>query len=543
MMRGEATRAAIIEGAIAAIAIGGVAGATTRVIAREAAVRLATIHHHFPTKDALLAAVLEALAGQLGCALREAVRDAPGVAGLLRAAWRFAEQTLDLQRAQYELTLYALRTPDAAWLAERQYAAYLRIYADALGTDDTTSARAHAGRHRRTDPAAHGRWRRRGVPGDPGGADPRACAARRTGRRLIAMMAPLADAAELCRLGVADLTAGYATGRFSPVEVARACLDRAAVVQHRCNAFVFVDEAGALAAAAESETRWRSGTPASRIDGAPTTLKDIVGVRDWTLTYGSRAADPVHSREDAPAVALLRQAGAVFLGLTRMPEFGWKAVTDSPAGGITRNPRDPSLTAGGSSGGAAAAAASGAGVLHLGTDGGGSIRIPAAFCGVVGHKPTFGRVPAWPPSAFGTVAHLGPITRSVADAMAMLDVMSGRDLRDWHQTVMPFPPVTGARCELAGLRLGVWDVSPGVGITSAIAASFSVACARLTAAGALLEPVALPPEDLDGPVPHVVALRRRAAAADGRHPSDITCLIPGLPPPRRRVLPWMPVGS
>jgi amidase/aspartyl-tRNA(Asn)/glutamyl-tRNA(Gln) amidotransferase subunit A len=164
--------------------------------------------------------------------------------------------------------------------------------------------------------------------------------------------------------------------------------------------------------------------------------------------------------------------------------------------GATRNPWNAQLTPGGSSGGAAVAAATGAGALHLGTDGGGSIRVPAAFTGIVGHKPTFSRVPAYPASAFGTVAHIGPMTRTVADAQIMLQVMSGRDVRDWYQNPLTFPAVdTLPAAQLEGLRLGVWDKPPGGPVDAAVGAAFGRALARVARAGAVLEPVALPPED------------------------------------------------
>src|SRR3974390_1381148 len=132
---------------------------------------------------------------------------------------------------------------------------------------------------------------------------------------------------------------------------------------------------------------------------------------------------------------------AVLIGLTTTPEFGWKAITDSPLTGVTRNPWNPKMTPGGSSGGAVVAAATGAGVLHIGTDGGGSIRIPSSLTGMVGLKPTFGRVAAYPPSAFGTVAHSGPIGRSAEDVAAMLGVIAGRDIADWNQGVGELPPL------------------------------------------------------------------------------------------------------
>src|ERR687892_1135336 len=153
--------------------------------------------------------------------------------------------------------------------------------------------------------------------------------------------------------------------------------------------------------------------------------------------------------------------GAVLIGKTTTPEFGWKAVTDSPLTGITRNPWDLAKTPGGSSGGAAAACALGLGALHIGSDGGGSVRIPASFTGIFGLKPSFGRVPAWPLSPFGTVAHVGPMTRTVADAALMLNVLALPDARDWH--ALPFDP----RDWRTGLDQGVADLriaySPDLG--------------------------------------------------------------------------------
>jgi aspartyl-tRNA(Asn)/glutamyl-tRNA(Gln) amidotransferase subunit A len=306
---------------------------------------------------------------------------------------------------------------------------------------------------------------------------------------------PSSDADDRCRLSATALIQLYARAEASPVEVTRATLARAEAVQARCNAFVRVEHESALAAAALSEKRWREGKPLGPLDGIPTTIKDIVWVKDGVTRYGSRAPG-TQAAEDAPSVALLRAAGAVFLGITTTPEFGWKALTDGPLTGITRNPWNADLTPGGSSGGAAVAAATGAGALHLGTDGGGSIRIPAAFTGIVGHKPTFGRVPAFPASAFGTVAHIGPMTRTVADARLMLQAMSGRDFRDWHQNPLSFGPVDHLPpAPLKGLRFGVWDRPPGGHVDPALAAAFGRALARLEREGAVLEPVSLPPEE------------------------------------------------
>src|SRR6218665_1304676 len=156
----------------------------------------------------------------------------------------------------------------------------------------------------------------------------------------------------------------------------------------------------------------------------------------------------------------------------------------------------PAMTCGGSSGGAAVAAATGAGVLHLGTDGGGSIRIPASFCGIVGLKPTFGTVPAYPASAFGTVAHIGPMARSVDDAAAMLRAMSGRDLRDWAQGWMHAAPQPLHDGELAKARIGYWTTPPSGALCPEVGAAVEFAVSQLRAAGARVERVDLPGKDL-----------------------------------------------
>ncbi|MEU7380060.1 MULTISPECIES: amidase [unclassified Streptomyces] len=237
---------------------------------------------------------------------------------------------------------------------------------------------------------------------------------------------------EITELTAGELLAGYRKGEFSPVEATRAALERAERIQPEVNAFVRITAEDALARARESADRWRRGSPSGLLDGVPVTVKDILLLRGHPTLRGSRTV-PEDGRwdEDAPSVARLREHGAVFLGKTTTPEFGWKGVTDSPLTGVTRNPYDPSRTAGGSSGGSAAAVALGAGPLSLGTDGGGSVRIPAAMCGIFGMKPTYGRVPLYPPSAFGTLSHVGPMTRDAADAALLLDVIGVPDARDW----------------------------------------------------------------------------------------------------------------
>lgn len=293
---------------------------------------------------------------------------------------------------------------------------------------------------------------------------------------------------------VAALTHAFRTGARSPVELAQVALAQAEAINPLLNAFLTIDHDGALAAARASEARWRAGTPLSPIDGIPTTLKDIVWVKDWSVRYGSATTPAAPYAEDAPAVRRLRDAGAVFIGLTTSPEFGWKAVTDSAAFGVTRNPYDPALTSGGSSGGAAVAAACGAGVLHLGTDGGGSIRVPASFCGIAGLKPTFGRVPAYPASAFGTVAHIGPMARHAQDLIPMLAAMSGRDLADWAQGAGALAPLEGQLPPgfPLGARIGVWSEPPCGAVDPEVATAFAAALRRLEVLGAILEPITLP---------------------------------------------------
>ena len=215
-----------------------------------------------------------------------------------------------------------------------------------------------------------------------------------------------------CALSATELVDLYRKKELSPVEVATATQKRIEKLNPVLNAFNLVSPEIAAGAKA-SEARWMRGEPKGLLDGVPVSIKDIILTKGWPTLRGSKTVDPKGPwNDDAPVVARLREHGAVLLGKTTTPEFGWKGVTDSPLTGITRNPWNPAKTPGGSSGGAAAAVASGMGPLALGTDGGGSIRIPCSFTGLFGIKPSFGRVPAWPLSPFGTVAHVGPMTRT-----------------------------------------------------------------------------------------------------------------------------------
>lgn len=256
-------------------------------------------------------------------------------------------------------------------------------------------------------------------------------------------------------LSAAEMVAGFAAGSLSPLTVTEACLARIAALNPGLNAFSMVDAEGALEAARKSAARYEKCRPKGPLDGVPVSIKDTLLVKGWPCRRGSRTVDPEGPwDEDSPAVARLRESGAIFLGRTTTPEFGWKGVTDSPLTGITRSPWNPELTPGGSSGGAAVAAATGMAAINLGTDGGGSVRIPAAFTGVVGLKPSTGRIPYYPVSPFGTIVALGPLTRTVEDAALALTVLGQPDRRDWTALPDPPPDYTGElERGVAGLRI------------------------------------------------------------------------------------------
>lgn len=225
----------------------------------------------------------------------------------------------------------------------------------------------------------------------------------------------------------------YRARQLSPAEIMAETLRRLECYEGAVNAFVLYDPESAMAEARAAEARWRKGEPKGLLDGVPVAVKDTLLTRGWPRRLGSRTVDPNQPwAEDSPAIERLRAAGAIFFGKTTTPEFGWKPTTDSPLSGVTRNPWNLERTTGGSSGGSAAVLLAGICPLAFGTDAGGSVRIPAAFCGVFGLKPTFGKVAVYPPSAFGDVSHVGPMSRTVEDSALMLDAMKGPDSRDWH---------------------------------------------------------------------------------------------------------------
>jgi aspartyl-tRNA(Asn)/glutamyl-tRNA(Gln) amidotransferase subunit A len=299
-------------------------------------------------------------------------------------------------------------------------------------------------------------------------------------------------ATDLADCTATELLALYRSGQASPVEATQAVLRRIDRLNPELLAFTFVAADEALAVARASEARWRSGAPCGPLDGVPASIKDLILTRGWPTLRGSRTVDAGQPWDvDAPATARLREAGAVLLGKTATPEFGCKGETNSPRTGLTRNPWDRRKTPGGSSGGTAAAVAAGMGPLSLGTDGAGSVRIPAAFCGNFGLKPSFGRVPAYPLSPFGSVSHLGPHTMSVRDAALMMNVLARPDARDWTS----LPPddrdyTEGLDDGVCGLRVA-WSPTLGYaqGVHPEVAAACAAAVQRLAELGAQVEAV------------------------------------------------------
>lgn len=275
-------------------------------------------------------------------------------------------------------------------------------------------------------------------------------------------------------LNARQLIALFAKRALSPVELLDAALARIEREEPKINAFIPIDRDGAHKAAEASEARWKQGAPLSAADGLVTTIKDNILLAGFPTRRGSRTSSDAAAMEDAPASARLKEAGCVIVGKTTLPEFGWKGLCDSPLTGITRNPWKLDRSTGGSSGGAAAAAALGLGQLHLGTDAAGSIRIPSAFCGVFGIKPSFGRVAAYPASPFSALAHVGPLARSVEDAALMLSIIGQPDARDFMAWNTPCPDYTiGLDRGVAGMRIAY---SPRLGLDVSVDPEIAAAC-------------------------------------------------------------------
>jgi aspartyl-tRNA(Asn)/glutamyl-tRNA(Gln) amidotransferase subunit A len=333
-----------------------------------------------------------------------------------------------------------------------------------------------------------------------------------------------------------DLTAqalslAYRAKQLSPVEVTQAALARITAWETKINAMYIVDEAGALAQAAASEARWRAGAPLSALDGVPMTIKDNIAVKGFATPVGTAAGDMTPSTFDAPPSARVREAGCVIIGKTTMPDYGMLVSGVSSLHGVTRNPWNLSRNTGGSSSGAGASLVAGYTPLALGTDIGGSVRLPAAYNGVFALKPSFGRLPIYPPY-LGRV--VGPMARTVMDAALLMTALARPDARDYM--ALPYQEIDwlGAaqgetQSDLKGKKLGLL-LDIGIGLTPhpAVRAAVTAAANAFERAGAAVEPVA----------PFLNA--EIAAAVDGFFQARLLAELQLLPPERQaKVLPFI----
>src|SRR5215510_6937513 len=295
---------------------------------------------------------------------------------------------------------------------------------------------------------------------------------------------------ELGFIPATELARQIRTKALSPVELTRAVLERIERVNPVVNAFCTLTPDIALAQAREAEHAVTSGAPLGPLHGVPYSIKDLNFTKGVRTMGGSFIFEHRVPDADAAFIPRLQKAGGIFLGKTTSPEFGWKALGDSPITGITRNPWNTGMTTGGSSAGAAAAVAAGLGPLHQGSDGAGSIRIPSAFCGIYGLKPSYGRVPMWPVSNNDSTSHVGPMTRTVADAALMLAVMAGPD--PWDRTSLDARPAdyvgeleTGVR----GLRVAYSANLGGLRVDADVAGPVAQAVRAFTELGCVVEEV------------------------------------------------------
>jgi aspartyl-tRNA(Asn)/glutamyl-tRNA(Gln) amidotransferase subunit A len=331
---------------------------------------------------------------------------------------------------------------------------------------------------------------------------------------------------DLARLSATAMLAGYAAGRFTPDDVIEQVIDALVQTDSVCNVMVTPMFDSAREAARAATLAYRKGSVQGSLTGVPVTVKDLIYVAGVPAAGGSPLAQGFVPEADAYAVTRLREAGAVLTCKTTTCESGYKLTADSPVSGITRNPWHTSHTSGGSSGGAAAAVAAGCGPLALGTDGVGSIRVPAAFCGVVGLKPTFGlvaRAPGFFPPSWATLAHTGPIGRTVGDVALLLEAIAGYDSRD--AASLPLPPrrfdVSGK--DLKGVRIGYSEDLGYAPVTPDVRAAFRLALDKLVELGAELVPakLVLDPEVLER-IAKPIAYTEQSAAVLARTPGELS---------------------
>jgi len=294
--------------------------------------------------------------------------------------------------------------------------------------------------------------------------------------------------AELHQLSAVELSALYRRRQASPVEALRAVLAHIERCEPQIRALYAVDADAALRSAQASEARWAQGAPLSAIDGVPGTIKENIASKGTPVPLGTAATELVPAADDAPPVARWREAGAMLLAKTTMPDYGMLSSGLSSFHPLTRNPWNLAKNPGGSSAGAGAAAAAGYGPLHVGTDIGGSIRLPAGWCGVFGLKPSLGRIPIKPPFA-GRVA--GPMTRTVGDAALLMAELSKPDWRDAMSLPYQLIAWTALERDVKGLRLGLQlDAGWGLAVQPAVRAAVEAAARLFEAAGAIVEPMA-----------------------------------------------------
>jgi aspartyl-tRNA(Asn)/glutamyl-tRNA(Gln) amidotransferase subunit A len=341
---------------------------------------------------------------------------------------------------------------------------------------------------------------------------------------LSTLPAPNTAAHDPAMMSAEELLDHFQRKTLSPLEALLAITERIAAENPTINAFAVMNPQ-ALQAARASTARWAAGAPDGVLDGVPVTIKDLIDMAGLPTRRGSllTSADPAAT--DAPITTALKAAGAVIIGKTTTTEYGWKTPSDNPLHGATKNPWHPAHSAGGSSSGAAAAAGAGFGPLHIGTDAGGSIRIPAAWCGIVGLKPSFGRVPQWPLGAFGHVACAGPMTRTVRDAALLLTTLARFDIRD------PFSLPENPRDWRAGIEDGVEGMKiailPSPGFNAPLDQdghdAMHTACKILEEAGASIELATIKLPDCSEIFPKIWG-------------AALTRLVETIPPDRRHLL-------
>ncbi len=294
-------------------------------------------------------------------------------------------------------------------------------------------------------------------------------------------------------LPVTEIARGIRAGRFSATGITGESLRRAHLVQETCNAFILIREDRALAAARAIDEAVAQGRTGGALLGVPFAAKDMTPTAGDLLTLGSWSTGERVADTTAPCIRRLEEAGAILIGKTTTPEFAFSGITTSPRWGVTRNPWDVTRTSGGSSGGAGVVVSAGVVPIAEGTDMGGSVRIPAAFCGTVGLKPSIGRIPMTIlPSQFDSLSHFGPLARTVADALAFMEVTAGPDDADISSLPVPFDVDVARPVDLAGRRFAFSPDLGYVAVAPEVAEVMALTITRLREEGAVIEEVSLP---------------------------------------------------